>query len=113
MQKPPANQTFALTVSLSDSLYGLASINIINPRRSKVSSVHNVKYNIGTFVKPEVKKHLESLGFVAGGAVTVINIIGGNLIVNVKESRVAVSKEMAQKIMIFKRRNGNEHIETG
>lgn len=51
--------------------------------------------------KPEVKKHLESLGFVAGGAVTVINIIGGNLIVNVKESRVAVSKEMAQKIMIF------------
>lgn len=50
--------------------------------------------------KPEVKKHLENLGFVAGGSVTVINTIGGNLIVNVKEARVAVSKEMAQKIMI-------------
>ena len=49
---------------------------------------------------PKVKKHLENLGFVAGGSVTVINAIGGNLIVNVKESRVAVSKEMAQKIMI-------------
>ena len=50
--------------------------------------------------KQEVKAHLENLGFVAGGAVTVINTIGGNVIVNVKESRVAVSKEMAQKIMI-------------
>lgn len=49
---------------------------------------------------PEVKKHLENLGFVVGGDVTVINTIGGNLIVNVKEARVAVSKEMAQKIMI-------------
>ena len=49
---------------------------------------------------PKVKKHLENLGFVAGGSVTVINSIGGNLIVNVKEARVAVSKEMAQKIMI-------------
>ena len=50
--------------------------------------------------KPEVKKHLENLGFVAGGSVTVINTIGGNLIVNVKEARVAISREMAQKIMI-------------
>lgn len=50
--------------------------------------------------KQEVKAHLENLGFVVGGAVTVINTIGGNLIVNVKESRIAVSKEMAQKIMI-------------
>lgn len=49
---------------------------------------------------PEVKKHLENLGFVAGGSVTVINTIGGNLIVNVKEARVAISKEMAQKIMV-------------
>ena len=49
---------------------------------------------------PEVKKHLENLGFVVGGNVTVINTIGGNLIVNVKESRVAISKEMAQKIMV-------------
>lgn len=50
--------------------------------------------------KPEIKKHLENLGFVVGGNVTIINTLGGNLIVNVKESRVAVSKEMAQKIMI-------------
>ena len=49
---------------------------------------------------PEVKKHLENLGFVAGGNVTVISATGGNVIVNVKESRVAISKEMAQKIMI-------------
>lgn len=49
---------------------------------------------------PEVKKHLENLGFVTGGSVTVINAIGGNLIVNVKEARVAISKEMAQKIMV-------------
>ena len=49
---------------------------------------------------PEMKKHLEDLGFVAGSAVTVLNTIGGNLIVRVKESRVAISKEMAQRIMV-------------
>ena len=50
--------------------------------------------------KPEVKKHLENLGFVVGAGVTVINTIGGNVIVNIKDSRVAVSREMAQKIMV-------------
>lgn len=49
---------------------------------------------------PQVKKHLENLGFVPGGNVTVVSAMGGNLIVNVKEARIAVSKEMAQKIMI-------------
>lgn len=49
---------------------------------------------------PEVKKHLENLGFVVGGTVRVINRLGGNVIVNVKEARVAISKEMALKIMI-------------
>ena len=49
---------------------------------------------------PEVRAHLENLGFVTGGNVTVIPTIGGNLIVNVKESRVAISREMANKIMI-------------
>ena len=48
----------------------------------------------------EMKKHLEDLGFVAGGTVTVVSEIGGNLIVKVKESRVAISREMAGKIMI-------------
>ena len=50
--------------------------------------------------KPEVKKHLENLGFVVGGSVTIINTLGGNVIVNVKESRVAISEEMARKIMV-------------
>ncbi len=49
---------------------------------------------------PEIKKHLEDLGFVPGGSVSVISILGGNVIVSVKESRIAISREMAQKIMI-------------
>ena len=48
--------------------------------------------------KPEVKKHLENLGF--GGHVKIISKLGGNVIVNVKETRVAISNELAQKIMI-------------
>ena len=50
--------------------------------------------------KAEVRAHLENLGFVPGSFVTVIAAMGGNLIVNVKESRVAISKEMASKIMV-------------
>lgn len=50
--------------------------------------------------KEEVRKFLESLGFVTGGIVTVVNQLNGNVIVNVKESRVAISKEMASKIMV-------------
>ena len=49
---------------------------------------------------PEVKKHLENLGFVVGGEATLITSMAGNVIVNVKETRVAVSREMAQKIMV-------------
>ena len=49
---------------------------------------------------PEMKKHLEDMGFVPGGLVTVVSTIAGNLIVNVKESRVAISREMATKIMV-------------
>ena len=49
---------------------------------------------------PQVKRHLENLGFVVGSGVSVINTIGGNVIVKVKEARVAVSQEMAQKIML-------------
>lgn len=49
---------------------------------------------------PETKKHLEDMGFVVGGTVTVLSTIAGNLIVKVKESRVAISQEMAGKIMI-------------
>lgn len=50
--------------------------------------------------KEETRKFLESLGFVTGGAVTVVSEIAGNMIVNVKESRVAINKEMASKIMV-------------
>ena len=49
---------------------------------------------------PEVKKHLEDLGFVAGSPVTIVSAMGGNVIVKVKEARVAISEEMARKIMI-------------
>ncbi len=49
---------------------------------------------------PEVKKHLEDLGFNVGGQVSVISSLGENLIVKVKESRVAVSDELAKKIMV-------------
>ena len=48
----------------------------------------------------EVKKHLADLGFVAGAAVNVVASLGGTVIVKVKESRVAISEEMARKIMI-------------
>ena len=50
--------------------------------------------------REETRRFLESLGFVTGGQVTVISEISGNVIVNVKESRVAISREMANKIYI-------------
>ena len=49
---------------------------------------------------PEVKKHLENLGFHIGSEVSIVNMLGGNLIINVKDSRVAVSEELARKIMV-------------
>ena len=48
----------------------------------------------------EVQHHLENLGFVPGSTVKVITMMGGNLIVQVKEARVAISSEMAQNIMV-------------
>ncbi len=48
----------------------------------------------------EIKKHLENLGFVIGGHITVISTLGGNVIVNVKEARIAISEELAKKIMV-------------
>ena len=49
---------------------------------------------------PEVKQHLADMGFNVGTPVTIVSTIGGNVIVKVKESRVAISREMAQKIMV-------------
>ena len=64
---------------------------------AKAGEGHSIKKVGG---KAEAKQHLENLGFVAGTPVTVITEIGGNVIVNVKESRIAISREMASKIMI-------------
>ncbi len=50
--------------------------------------------------KEETRRFLENLGFVVGGTVTVVSEISGNLIVNVKDSRVAIGKDMANKILI-------------
>lgn len=49
---------------------------------------------------PTVKKHLENLGFNVGGEICVVSSFAGNLIVKVKESRIAVSDELARKIMV-------------
>ena len=63
--------------------------------------------------KPEIKKHLENLGFVVGGDVQIVSAMGGNIIVNVKEARVAISSEMAQKIMIEREVDSDEHFKAG
>lgn len=50
--------------------------------------------------KEETRRFLENLGFVTGGTVTVISEMGGSIIVNIKDSRVAIGKDMANKIMV-------------
>lgn len=50
--------------------------------------------------KEETRRFLQNLGFVTGGVVTVVSEVGGNMIVNVKDSRVAIGKDMANKIMV-------------
>ena len=62
------------------------------------AGVENIVRKIGG--SPEVKQHLADLGFNVGTAVTVITEMGGNVIVKVKESRIAISREMAQRIMV-------------
>ena len=57
--------------------------------------------------RDDTKRFLESLGFVIGGQVTVVSEINGNMIVNVKESRVAISKSMAARIMVY----GSDNME--
>ena len=48
----------------------------------------------------ETKRFLENLGFVAGAEITVVSAIGGNVIVNIKDSRVAINQDMARHIMV-------------
>lgn len=50
--------------------------------------------------KPQIKQHLENLGFVPGVQVTVVSTLGGNVIVNVKDTRIAISREMANHIIL-------------
>jgi ferrous iron transport protein A len=49
---------------------------------------------------PEVKRHLENLGVVPGGRINIVSKLDGNAIINVKNSRIAISEEMARKIMV-------------
>ncbi len=62
------------------------------------TGMSNVVKRVGG--KDETRKFLESLGFVPGSEVTVISEMNGNLIVNVKNSRVAIGKDIANKIMV-------------
>jgi len=64
---------------------------------AKIGDELEVKRVGGT---PEFKKHLEDMGFVPGAVVKIISTINGSLIVNIKDSRIAVSREMAEKIMV-------------
>lgn len=64
---------------------------------AKIGEVNKIKKVGG---KEETRRFLENLGLVCGSDVTVVSEIGGNVIVNVKESRVAIGKDMASKIMI-------------
>ena len=80
-------------------------VKVLKPKRRNVDpqdladiGKENVIKKIGG--SPDVKKHLEDLGFTAGGLVTVVSAMGGNVIVKVKESRIAISREMARRIMI-------------
>lgn len=50
--------------------------------------------------KSEIRHFLENLGFVIGGSVTIVSENGGNVIVNIKDSRVAIGKDMANRIMV-------------
>ena len=64
---------------------------------AEVGEVNTVKRLGGS---PEVKRHLENLGFSVGGSITVVSSLAGNLIVRVKDARVAISRELAGKIMV-------------
>ncbi len=68
------------------------------PLTLAVTGEENIIKRIGG--NSDVRAHLQNLGFVPGTVVTVVSSMGGNLIVNVKNARIAVSREMAQKIFI-------------
>ncbi len=67
-------------------------LNLVN-----IGSVETIKRVSGN---EETKRFLENLGFVNGSEITVVSMIGGNVIVNIKDSRVAINKDMARHIMV-------------
>jgi len=75
----------------------LEAVSLMPLSLSPVGSIATIKAIKG---KDETRRFLESLGFVVGGSVTVVTEMNGNLIVNVKESRVAISKSMANRVMV-------------
>lgn len=86
-------------------LFAIGDIGLVKGREGSMMPLTFVKVGEENMIRkiggnPETRAHLENLGFVAGGTVTVVSTMGGNLIVNVKDSRVAISREMASKIMI-------------
>lgn len=64
---------------------------------AQVGESHLIRRIGGT---TEIKRHLEDLGFVVGASVTIVSRIGDNVIVSVKDSRLAIDAKMAQKILI-------------
>ena len=96
MEHALSQESFFALISLQQSFQKGGGTMI--PLGMSVIGEENIIRRIGG--SPEMKKHLEDMGFTAGSAVTVISTINGNLIVKVKESRVAISKEMAARIMV-------------
>ena len=95
------NQTPAYDIQYSKTLYRPADRQGGDERMpltfAKEGEVSSIK-KIGG--REDVRQFLENLGFVVGAAVTVISATGGNLIVNIKDSRVAIGKDMASRIMV-------------
>jgi ferrous iron transport protein A len=94
-----ANESkYILTIERSKNHTILRKEDEMMPLSMVSTGEQNVIKKVGG--KEETRKFLENLGFVTGGVVTVVSEISGNLIVNVKDSRVAIGKDMANKIMV-------------
>lgn len=99
------NRKKLLTKNRSKYILTLKVMKIILKKEAEhmpLSMVHPGEANTIKKVggKEETRRFLENLGFVGGGTVTVVSEIGGSIIVNVKDSRVAIGKDMANKIIV-------------
>ncbi len=79
-------------------IYGSCIYLVLMPLSMVSAGEENVIKKVGG--KEDTRRFLENLGFVAGGTVTVISEFDGNMIVNIKDSRVAIGKDMANRIII-------------